>query len=497
MKFNTKSTIKTRLEKHPMAMKNPEGGLSYRLEPLLDLYTRVGSSLMGEKKFYQDATSADRDLIKSIHDAIDIDPEFVLKLAIYCREKLYLRSVTTVLLAELANSGHPIPNSRDLVARCIARPDDMTELISYQLAKNKINPGKAKIPSLIKNGIAKAFPKFDGYQISKYNRDGDVTLKDTLFLTHPRPKDPEQKAVWESLISGNLEPPMTWEVMRSTGQMNWHQVINDVFHKNGRVNNYMAIIRNLRNCIQAPEVTKNDIDLLGEMLGNEGAIKYSKILPFRLLTAYAELRKTNFYGRNITPIYEGLERAAINSISNVPKLEGTSVIAIDVSGSMAWYRIAKNSVVNPANISILLGMMANRICDDARVCLFANRMEWVNLPDGNILRNSYDVKAPGGATNGYLVIKDLIDRKINTDRVIFLTDMVLYGEGSFAPLWAKYHQITGAKLYNIDLTGYGFTSVPNGMLGARTIGGWSDRIFEMIQCLEKGSSVIDEIKNME
>ena len=64
-------------------------------------------------------------------------------------------------------------------------------------------------------------------------------------------------------------------------------------------------------------------------------------------------------------------------------------------------------------------------------------------------------------------------------------------------MWAKYHQMTGAKLYNIDLTGYGMTSVPNGILGARTIGGWSDRIFEMIQCLEKGSSVIDEIKNME
>lgn len=497
MKFNTKRTLETNMKSRPDAATNFEGGLSFRMEPLLDLYTKVGTALMGENKFYQDAKSADSDLINSIHSAINVDPDFVLKLAVYCREKLYLRSVTTVLLAELANSGHPIPNSRKMVARCIKRPDDMTELLSYQFARNQSAPRTSRIPMLIKNGIREAFPRFDPYQISKYNRDGEVKLRDALFLTHPKPQSDEQAAVWKSLIDGNLEPPLTWEVMRSTGQMNWHQVINDVFHKDGRTNNYMAIIRNLRNCLTSSDVTKEDFILLASMISDESAVLHSKILPFRLLSAYAELRNVTIVDRPVTRIYEALESAAIASISNVPKLRGTSVIAIDVSGSMAWHTISKNSKVTPARISILLGMMANKICDDAIVCTFANRHNWMNMPDTQILRNAYETPSPGGATNGYLVIKDLIDRKIRADRVIFLTDMILYGEGSFAPMWAKYHQMTGAKLYNIDLTGYGMTSVPNGILGARTIGGWSDRIFEMIQYLEKGSNIIDEIKNME
>lgn len=218
MKFNTKRTLETKMRSRPDATTNFEGGLSFRMGPLLDLYTKVGTAMMDENKFYQDAKSADSDLINSIHSAIKVDPDFVLKLAIYCREKLYLRSVTTVLLAELANSGNPIPNSRKMVARCIKRPDDMTELLSYQFARNQSAPRTSRIPMLVKNGIREAFPKFDQYQLSKYNRDGEVKLRDALFLTHPKPQSDEQAAVWKSLIGGNLEPPLTWEVIIS----DWH-----------------------------------------------------------------------------------------------------------------------------------------------------------------------------------------------------------------------------------------------------------------------------------
>jgi hypothetical protein len=43
----------------------------------------------------------------------------------------------------------------------------------------------------VKNGLARAFQKFNAYQLAKYNRGGRgvITLKDVLNICHPKPKE--------------------------------------------------------------------------------------------------------------------------------------------------------------------------------------------------------------------------------------------------------------------------------------------------------------------
>jgi 60 kDa SS-A/Ro ribonucleoprotein len=498
-KFNTRMTLRGRVEGHPSATRNAEGGLAFTLSPLMDLYLRVSTAMMGEQTFYKSAQEKDSELVASIHKAAAIDPEFVLKLALYVRHRLYLRSATTALLGEFANSPGvgKVAGARKMLAKAIARPDDMTELVAYCLSKKRV---KGKLPMMVKNGIAQAFPRFDEFRLQKYNRDGAVKLRDVMFLTHPKPTGEEQAAVWQRLIDGTLATPETWETQRSAGLMNWSQVINQVFFAGGRVNNYMAIIRNLRNCIMSPDVTVADRKLLATMIQNRAAIAYSKMLPFRFYSAYAELRNLDTKGIDISEILMALEEAAQVSIGNLPRLPGTTVIAIDTSGSMEWATVSTKSTVKYSNISILLGMMARKICDTAMTCTFDSNLIWKNLPDQNILRNAYECKSPGGATYGSLVLKDLMARGIKADRLIFLTDMCLYercGE-SFAELWLKYRQQNPTcKLYNIDLAGYGKTTVAEDM-GARVIGGWSDRVIEMVSLLEKPEAdVLEEIRKIE
>jgi hypothetical protein len=506
-KFNTGSSLSRRVENLPGATRNFEGGLTFDHPPEMELYTRVATSLVGENKFYESGKTADEKLIKAIHRAIDKDPEFVLKLAVYAREQLYLRSVTTCLLGEYANSpavGN-VPNARRYVTRCIQRPDDMTELVAYQLARNKVSGRKTKLPMMLKNGIASAFPQYDQYRLSKYNRDGEVKLRDVMFLTHPKPRDDTQKAVWQGLIDGTLAPPDTWEVMRSTGKMNWHDVVNQVFYKGGRTNNLMAIVRNLRNVLQAKETTKEDVKLLCKMLTDKDAIAHSKILPFRYFSAYIELRKAKFDGRDISDVLEALEQAAQTSIANIEKLPGTTVIAVDVSGSMSS-KISNKSEVRADQIAMLLGMMARKMCEDARVCVFSTEFEWITPPDKDILRNAYDFHGASGGTNGYLVIRELLEKDIKADRVIFLTDEVLYdnrggwGRGpreEFATNWAKYNQKNPqCKLYNTDLCGYGQAVIPDGVANALSIAGWSPEIFKMMSLLENSGNAIDEIRKI-
>jgi 60 kDa SS-A/Ro ribonucleoprotein len=56
----------------------------------------------------------------------------------------------------------------------------------------------------VKKGLAAAFPKFDEHALAKYDRGGPIKLRDVLFLSHAKPHDEAQAAVWKKLIWGRL-----------------------------------------------------------------------------------------------------------------------------------------------------------------------------------------------------------------------------------------------------------------------------------------------------
>src|SRR5690606_5700748 len=128
-KFNpgTRSDVRS----HPAATKNYEGGLAFRMDPELELYTRVSASLI-EDKFY---TSSAEEL-QAIRDLIhQCDREYVLALASYARNKMHLRSAPIVLLAEAASmqeeDREPKPEVRRYTPEIIRRPDELMEVVSY------------------------------------------------------------------------------------------------------------------------------------------------------------------------------------------------------------------------------------------------------------------------------------------------------------------------------------------------------------------------------
>lgn len=506
-KFNKIQTIKEQLASHPDAVKNYEGELAFKLDALTDLYIRSASTLVGEPKYYESAKDSDTELINAIHKTLKVDPEFVLQLAVYCREKLYLRSVPLVLLAEFANSNQvgKVQNSRKYVTRVIQRADELTELIAYQFARNKVIPRqKAKLPMMLKNGIREAFSKFDEYQFSKYNKDGTVKLRDALFLTHPKALTPERQRLYDEISSDTLKIAETWEVMRSTGKMTWHDVINDIFNRNGKVNNYMAQLRNLRNCLQDNTVTQSDILLLCNMLSNKDAVLYSKQFPFRFLSAYREAQKIV---HPLTPqVLDALEMAVSYSIENVPKLEGTTLIASDVSGSMES-SISKNSTVERWDIGIVLGMMAHRFCEQSITGIFGT--EWKAVPlakySSGLLANSMKLRSisneVGWSTNGYKIIEYLINTNTKVDRLMIFTDCQMWNDtwsdAHFAEMFIKYQRMyPDVKLYCFDLSGYGNIMIPQNTKNVCLIGGWSDKVFEFVKSFEElgNSTVIKEIK---
>jgi len=222
---------------------------------------------------------------------------------------------------------------KDFYNKVVVRVDDMTEILSYYLAykTDKENP---KFPNSLKKGFAKAFDKFDGYQLSKYKGENkEVKLVDIVNIVHPVPTQRNKEAL-ELLIKGELKSTDTWESkLSAVGQQaeteeDLAQLKSDAWSEliSTRKIGYFALLRNLRNIInQSPSSVK----AVCEMLVDEKMIKSSRVLPFRFATAYEEINKIDS-SKEVRDVLVAINGALEVSVQNVPKFDGETLLVMDV-----------------------------------------------------------------------------------------------------------------------------------------------------------------------
>jgi hypothetical protein len=129
----------------------------------------------------------------------------------------------------------------------------------------------------------------------------------------------------------------------------------------------------------------------------------------------------------------------------------------------------------------------------------------INVPKKNILANVMEFHRREGevgyATNGYLVIRDLIQQKKVVDKIMVYTDCQLWntnGSVQMADVWKQYKKMApGAKLYLFDLAGYGATPLNVLRDDVFLIAGWSDKVFDMLAAIEKGGDALKVINSIE
>lgn len=500
-KLNTaKKSIADKILSHPDVTLNEEYGIAFKAsDAKTDLLIRTISSLISESGFYKSGRALNEELLQSIHNVAKTDPSFILKLAKFARKDLYLRTAPVVLMGEFALSGKSadIPGAYHSISNTIDRADEITELLSYVMEQNsKRNIYKGKVPIVIKKGVAEAFNKFDAYNFGKYSaKDKSVSLRDALFITHPKPRDELQEKIFADIANNTLSPPNTWEVVISKNGSTkeaWESVLPNM--------GYMAVLRNCRTFLQKGV----NIDPVVKMISDPEQVKKSKQFPYRFLSAYKELE----YEPGASKLLGALSDAIEISVENIPEFKGKTFVTCDTSGSMEQ-SVSEKSKMTLKEIGCLFGVMVNKKSNDSITSVFATDHVPVSLNPRDSLFTSmkkmFKTNTNGCGTEAWKAMEYLNDKKVFVDRIILFSDMQCYdtseyryrGTRSFYEGLVKYRQSVNknAFVYSFDLAHYGTLQIPQSDKHTCIAGGFSDKILNFIPMFEESNK--DMLKKIE
>jgi len=417
------------------------------LTPEQSLRRSVLACMLWEDEFYESgATIASR-----LRELVpQVAPATVAALAIEARSAMKLRHVPLLLVREMARHATHRSLVSETLASVIQRADELSEFVALYWAD-----GKQPLSGQVKKGLAAAFPRFDEYALAKYDRATVVRLRDVLFLSHAKPRDAEQAAVWKRLVDGELATPDTWEVALSATSANgatkrdtWERLLTE--HKLGA----LALLRNLRNLKDAAVPEHLVVNALA-------AMNAERVLPFRFLAA----------ARHAPQWEEALEAAMFRAVSEGKRLTGHTVLMVDVSGSMIA-PLSRRSEMNRVDAAYGLAVLLREIAEKVSIFTFSNSAKLVPPRRGFALRDAMEASQPHQATNLGASL-DAVHKEVpHYGRLIVITDEQSHDRVSTPRNRGYVINVASAK------NGVGYGSWTH-------IDGWSESVIDYIRELER------------
>ncbi len=419
-----------------------EGAPARNVSPELQLRRSVLACLLWESQFYEDGVEIAGRIAELVPK---VAAEKVAALAVEGRERMKLRHTPLLLAREMARHKTHRALVSETLARIIQRADELAEFVAIYW-----KDGRVPLSGQVKKGLAAAFPKFDEYQLAKYDRGEPIKLRDVLFLCHAKPRDQAQADVWKKLVSGNLTTPDTWEVALSSGAEKreaWERLLRE--QKLGA----LALLRNLRNMREAGVDESLVLSALGSM-------STARVLPFRFLAA----------ARYAPQWEEALEQAMLKCVAETEKLPGKTIVLVDVSGSMTA-PLSRRSEMQRTDAAYGLAVLLREIAEKVAVYSFSDNLVEVPARRGFALRDAIDVSQRHNSTQlGNAVEK--INRNEKCDRLIVITDEQAHdkvpapsGKGYLINVASHKNGVGYGKWMHID--------------------GWSEAVIEYIRALEQ------------
>lgn len=384
-------------------MKTHEGAKAEVLSVEDQLRRSVLSCLLWEDTFYESGKQIE-ERIKTL--ASQCNSEVLSYLAMEARGKYKLRSVPLILVNELVSRGGNIVSKT--IENIIQRPDEIVRFMNIYW-KN----GKSPIAKQVKIGLSSAFNKFNEYQFAKWNRDGSIKLRDVMFMVHPKPKTQEQGDIFKKIAENSLTVPDTWEVGLSSSKTMeekrqvWERLLSQ--KKLGG----LALLKNLRGMIEAGV----DRALIVDAIKN---INVERILPYRFVTA----------AKYASTMEEYLEGAMYRCLNDREKIEGKTILLVDVSGSMDDYLTMQRRLFKGGSDTMTtrldaakgLAILLKFLCKDISIYTFSDDIVHITDASGFRLGKKIDNSQQHSGTYLGTAVEKVHKLEKIYDRMIVITD---------------------------------------------------------------------------
>jgi 60 kDa SS-A/Ro ribonucleoprotein len=232
-------------------------------------------------------------------------------------------------------------------------------------------------------------------------------------------------------------------------------------------------------------------------------IRRARVFPYQLLTAYQ-----NCDASVPQEVRDALQDAMEQAIANVPSIEGRVVVCPDVSGSMqssvTGFRAGATSKVRCVDVAALVAAAVLRKNPSATVLPFEQAVVPVDLNSrDSVMTNAGKLASVGGGgTSCSAPVRLLNQRKANADLVLFISDNESWvdsgrtdqGRGRGTALlaeWSEFRQRNpNARLVCLDVQPNQTTQAAE-RADILNIGGFSDRVFEVIAAFASGELEAD------
>jgi 60 kDa SS-A/Ro ribonucleoprotein len=363
---------------------NEAGGRAYELDPKHALAQLAATGTFGNT-FYSTAKTQLSEVLQLI-DQVD-DNQYLAKLALYAREKAFMKDMPAALLVALS------VRDTELTHRVFDRVVDNGRVLRtvFQMirsgrfksntAKSKAGKGRIGLSSSVQRAFQRWLNTASVGKLLSASIGNDPSLRDILRMARPMPKDNARRAMfgwltdkkvdkwapateadlpaevksliayrnakteeaqaliasgiegirWD-LLSGAAKGPQVWAVLaRKMGPQALRMNLNTLLRHDVFSNKPSTLGPLLRAAgIQVPEQDPGLDDYVAERIADESEIRRSKQFPYQYFAAYLN-------AEDCVPqkIKTALHKAAEIACGNVPELPGPVVIGLDTSGSMS------------------------------------------------------------------------------------------------------------------------------------------------------------------
>ena len=507
---------------------NEAGGPAYKFPAKHALAQLAATGTFGNV-FYASAQNQ-LDQLRKLIDEVD-DNEYLAKLAVYSRERAYMKDMPAALLVTLS--------TRDtaLMHKVFDRVVDNGRVLRtvFQMVRSG-QFGRKGLSSSLQRAFQRWLNEASTGKLLSASIGNDPSLRDVLRMARPTPKDDARRALFgwltdkpadkwapagvadlpaevqslnafraadtaeaQALIAGDLQ--VRWDLLADTakGPLVWKAIARQMGPQALRMN---------LNTLLRHDVFKNGnkpdnamIDYVAGRIADPEAIRRSRQFPYQFLAAYL-----NAADEIPHKIKSALHDAAEIACGNIPQLPAPVIIGLDTSGSMGcsvtgWQARGRASKMRCVDVAALFAAAILRRNPDSIVVPFDTRAYQAKIdPSDSILSLSARLsKYGGGGTDCSLPLVEANKRYAKrafagivlvSDNESWINSGRAYGFGRGGSTgvmteWEKFkktqrgHGIADPKLVCIDIAPYGNTQAPDRQ-DILNIGGFSDAVFNVV-----------------